>query len=80
MRTTVHLPDHLLLQAKQLAVARRSTLTAIVAEGLRMFLAEAARVAADERSGVVIFPVSEEAQPQPGVDLCDSSELWALDG
>jgi hypothetical protein len=39
MRTTVDLPDELLRQARQRAAAEGTTLTALLAEGLRLRLA-----------------------------------------
>lgn len=38
MKTTLDLPDHLLIQAKQEAVRRRTTLRALFEEGLRAVL------------------------------------------
>lgn len=41
MRTTIDLPDELLRQARQRAVEERTTLTALLADGLRLRLGAA---------------------------------------
>jgi hypothetical protein len=77
MRTTITLPDHLLVQAKQLAAERRTSFTAIVEESLRAYLS---RARADEaaRTSEVALPLMDGGAPRDGVDLDDTSALWEL--
>ncbi len=74
MRTTVGVADHLLLRAKQLAAARRTTLTAVLEDSLRMYLDSEAQ---DPRwrSGRFRLPVADGGKPAPGIDLTDTSAL-----
>lgn len=72
MRTTINLPDELMLQAKKAALEARTTLTEIIANALREALAKRRqkkakrdfRIIASGRGGVF-----------PGVDLDDTSAL-----
>lgn len=77
MRTTVDLADHLLLRAKQLAAAERTTLTAILEESLRMYLA-AAPARADKKVGKFKLPVADGGKPVRGVNLEDTSALMDI--
>jgi hypothetical protein len=77
MRTTVTLPDHLLIAAKQLAAARRTSLTAILEESLRAYLASE-RGRQQEHEGSITLPVMDGGAPRSGVDLNDTSALWEL--
>ena len=74
MRTTVNIADHLLAEARSLALARRTSLTKLVEESLRRYLAEA-RSAVDEPPPVWELPTIDAGPPLPGVDLDDTSEL-----
>jgi hypothetical protein len=76
MRTTVTLPDHLYVEARRLAAARRTSLTALLEEALRALLAEARRVPA--RPAGATLPYMDGGQPRKGVDLTDTSALWEL--
>ena len=76
MRTTVTLPDPLLVRVKQLAVARRTSVTAIVVESLDRYLA-AAR--AEESQSVEPLPTLKRPKPLRGVNLDDTSALLDLD-
>lgn len=71
MRTTLNLPDDVLIQAKQLAVRTGRTLTSVVEEALRASLAR--REAGPEE--VIELPTSGEGGLRPGVDLDDSAGL-----
>lgn len=72
MRTTINLPDELMLQAKKAALEARTTLTEIIANALREALAKRRqkkakrdfRIIASGRGGVF-----------PGLDLDDTSAL-----
>jgi hypothetical protein len=76
MRTTVDLPEHLLVEAKKLAAQRHVPLTRLFEESVRLYLSEErGRVAAAKIS----LPVLRDPVPVPGVDLDDTSRLWELD-
>jgi len=74
MRTTVDLADHLLIRAKKLAAAQRTTLTAVLEESLRVYLATVSeeRIRAKRRFSL---PVGDGGKPVRGVDLNDTSAL-----
>jgi hypothetical protein len=76
MRTTVTLPDPLLVQVKQLAASRRTTVNAIVVESLDRYLATAR---AESTASIDPLPIVKRAKPLPGVDLNDTSALLDLD-
>jgi hypothetical protein len=76
MRTTVTLPDHLYVEARRLAAERRSSLTALLEEGLRAVLADARRAPPRPKAGEL--PFMDGGQPRKGVDLTDTSALWEL--
>ena len=79
MRTTVNLPDHLLQQAKTTAAAMQTSVTALLIEGLKMYLAQQRRhiqLQADSRS---VFPVCDTARPASGMNLRDTSTLLDID-
>lgn len=77
MRTTVDLADALLVEAKRIAAERHTSLTRVLEESLRRYLAE-------ERAGrrrariAKPLPVIEGARPVKGVDLDDTSALLEL--
>lgn len=74
MRTTVSLPDHLYVEARRLAAERRTSLTALLEDGLRALLAEARQAPTPvEAEGL---PVMDGGKPRKGVDLTDTSALW----
>jgi hypothetical protein len=77
MRTTVDLPPHLLTEAKQLAAARRSSLTRIVEESLRAYLA--AERGRPERRERAPLPIITDVKARRGVDLDDTSSLLEAD-
>ena len=74
MRTTIHLPDDLLAQAKRAALESGTTLTAVIEEALRERLAR--------RGNPVTSPVELTtfggSGLRPGVDLDDSAALLEL--
>jgi hypothetical protein len=74
MRTTIHLPDDLLAQAKRAALESGTTLTAVIEEALRERLARR-----EERpSKPVRVTTFGGSGLQPGVDLDDSAALLDL--
>lgn len=78
MRTTVDLPDHLLVEAKQLAAARRIPLTRVLEESLRAYLAQERSNDAGAAS-IPALPVVRDARPVRGIDLDDTSALLDLE-
>jgi hypothetical protein len=76
MRTTVDLPEHLLVESKKLAAERRVPLTRVFEESVRAYLSEQRR-----RSPVApsLLPLLREPAPLPGVDLNDTSRLWEIE-
>ena len=77
MRTTVTLPDHLLVQAKRLAAEKRTSLTEILTESLRLYLAQESQGKASK--SVPPLPVVKDARPRRGVNLDDTSALLELE-
>lgn len=77
MRTTVDVEDHLLLEAKQLAAARRTSLTAVLEDSLRAYLAEARRRPPPGRR--TPLPVNTRSRPARGIDLDDTSKLLEIE-
>jgi len=75
MRTTVRLDDQLLTDAKEHAAKTGRTLTALLEDALRTFLALEKRPR-PQRSQKL--PTYGEGGLQPGVDLDDSSDLLDL--
>ena len=76
-RTTVRLPDDLLLRAKRKAAAEGRSLTALIEEGLRRVVMDDAAAGRAER---VLPPISSATGGlMPGIDLDDSAALQELD-
>jgi hypothetical protein len=76
MRTTVDLEDHLLAQAKELAARTRTSLTRVLEESLRAYLAEQHRM--NQPRPVQALPVLRNAKPVKRVNLDDTSALLDL--
>lgn len=74
MRTTVSIPDDLLREAKLAAAGRRSTLSGLVEDGLRLLLARQTA----QPSAYPELPVFGGSGLRPGVDLEDKEGLAAL--
>lgn len=75
MRTTVDLPEHLLVEAKKLAAEQRVPLTRVFEESVRSYLSEQRM----RRTGTPVeLPVPREPALRPGIDLDDTSRLWEL--
>jgi hypothetical protein len=77
MRTTVVLPDHLMIEAKKLAADRRSSLTRVLEESLRAYLARERN--APRTTSIPPLPVVRSAKPRKGIDLTDTSALLDLE-
>ena len=73
-RTTVRLPEDLVRRAKRRAAADGRSLTALIEDGLRQVLREAAAATEADR---VLPPVSRATGGlMPGVDLSDAATIW----
>jgi hypothetical protein len=72
MRTTLDINDALLLEAKRIAVERRTSLTAVVEDALRMIIGSRLRDGGDAGSA---WPVSTTAKPVAGVDFTRTRAL-----
>jgi hypothetical protein len=73
MRTTVRLDDDLLGAAKAHAARTGRTLTAVLEDALRAFLALERH--GRRRPGKAKLPTFDGGGPMPGVDLDNSSDL-----
>jgi len=72
-RTTVRLPEELLQRAKRRAAAEGRTLTALIADGLRLVIADRRKQSPSTHNDP---PISEaRGGVMPGIDLDDSSSL-----
>lgn len=76
MRTTITVPDPLLVEVKQLAAAQRTSVTAIVVESLHRYLADAR---SKRERAVTPLPTIKTAKPRRGIDLDDTSALLDLE-
>jgi len=72
MRTTINLPDDLILQAKKAALDADTTLTEIIANALREALAARRQKKAKSEFKII---ASGSGGVLPGVDLDNTSEL-----
>ena len=75
MRTTINLPDELLVQIKKLAATSRSTITALIEDALREALARRRRTRRHER---VILSTYGKQGLLPGVDIDDTASVLDL--
>jgi len=76
-RTTVRLPDDLLLRAKRMAATEGRSLTALIEEGLRRVLDEGRKSGATER---ILPPISSATGGlMPGIDISNSAALQEMD-
>ena len=76
-RTTVRLPEDLLRRAKRQAAAEGRTLTSLIADGLRMVMADNRRTPKAKR----VMPRVSKAKggALPGIDLTDLRALQEAD-
>lgn len=75
MRTTVNLPDDLLLQAKKAALESNTTLTEIIADAVRQSLARRKMSPPREEFKLITYGSGGVG---PGVDLDDTRSLIDL--
>jgi hypothetical protein len=76
MRTTVNIPEHLLVEAKKLAAQRRMPVTRLFEESLRDYLAGQRAV---PRITPPPLPVLQGPVPVAGLDLNDTSQIWEFE-
>ncbi len=76
MRTTIDLPDHLLVDAKKLAAERHMPLTRLLEESLRSYLTDQRL---ESRPKPEPLPVIVGPTAVVEVDLDDTSRLWELE-
>jgi len=72
MRTTIHLPDDLLAELKNLAARSNRTLTRVIEDALRESLFRRRRKSSTPAPNLTTFGTGGL---QPGVDLDDSAAL-----
>jgi len=72
MRTTINLPDDLILQAKKAALEADTTLTEIIANALREALARRKQTAQKRKFKMITYGTGGT---YPGVDISDTSAL-----
>jgi predicted DNA-binding ribbon-helix-helix protein len=75
VRTTVNLPDNLYVEARRLAAERKTSVTALLEDGLRAILAEARKPQPAIGSSL---PFMDASGLRVDVDLTDTSALWEL--
>jgi hypothetical protein len=78
MRTTMDLPDHLMILAKQRAAAEQTSLREVMAEALAQYLRPTSQTSAPGRFLVPVMPSSGGGM-LPGIDPCDSSALLEIE-
>lgn len=76
MRTTIDLPEHLLVDAKKLAAERHIPLTRLLEESLRSYLSEQRL---RTRREPIPLPVLTDPVPVVGISLDDTSRLWEME-
>ncbi|HEX6899910.1 MAG TPA: hypothetical protein VF789_09355 [Thermoanaerobaculia bacterium] len=77
MRTMIDLPEHLLIEAKQLAAERRLPLTRVFEDSLRLYLGEQRSRRAQAEPAPL--PLLRDPVLVEGIDLDDTSRLWEID-
>ena len=77
MKTTVDIPDELLIQAKKRAAETRTPLRTLIARGLRRELSEGCGKARTRGARVRIRWVTEPGGLPPGLDVANREALHA---
>jgi hypothetical protein len=72
MRTTINLPDDLVLQAKKAALEADTTLTEIIANALRETLGKSRQKTPKKKFKMITYG---KGGALPGVDISDTSSL-----
>jgi len=75
MRTTINIDEHLLKEAREVAVQTGRSLSEIVEEGVRVYLGQRRRKPDPSRVSLATFG---QGGLQPGVDLEDSANLLGI--
>jgi hypothetical protein len=75
MRTTIHIPDDLLSEAKKLSAESHTTLTALIEDALRERLSRRRQKSRVKPTQLTTYG---KGGLQPGVDLDDSAGLLDL--
>ena len=75
MRTTVNIDEHLLREIREVSVRTNRSVSEIIEEGVRTYLAGTRRRGAAAK---VKLPTFGEGGLQPGVDLDDSAALLSI--
>jgi hypothetical protein len=75
MRTTINLPDDLVLQAKKAALEADTTLTEVIANALRETLARRKQKTPKKKFKIITYG---KGGTYPGVDISDTSALLDL--
>jgi hypothetical protein len=76
MRTSIHLPDDLLKQAKRKAAEDGRTLTSLLEEGLRLVLSGGRNAKPSSTTEKGRLPISRHAGGlRAGIDVADSADL-----
>jgi hypothetical protein len=77
MKTTVDIPDELLIQAKKLAAETRTPLRTLIARGLRRELAAGGGKTQAQGKRVRIRWITEPGGLPPGLDVANREALYA---
>ena len=72
MRTTINLPDDLILRAKKAALESKTTLTEIIANALRETLSKRWRKPQQKKTRLITYG---KGGTFPGIDISDSATL-----
>jgi hypothetical protein len=75
MRTTINLPDELILQAKKAALEADTTLTEIIANALRAALGKRRGKPQKKRTRLITYG---KGGTFPGIDISDSATLYDI--
>jgi hypothetical protein len=78
MRTTFDIADHLLIQAKQRAIAQHTSVKSLVEEGLRRVLLEPSTRVHEPGVAYTVPVVAGAGGLAPGLSPTDSSQLLEL--
>ena len=75
MRTTINIDEHLLHEAKEVALRTNRSLSEIIEEGMRLFLRGRNPPKATKKVNLITF---SGGGLQPGIDLDDSAALLGI--
>ena len=75
MRTTINLPDDLILQAKKAALEADTTLTEIIANALLATLSKRRQKPRKKKTRLITYG---KGGTYPGIDISDSATLYDI--